>query len=352
MVKLVSFVSGLFKSRKAEVAVADPMRIHISHNHDADRTGNRIGIAMIAFTVFCVVVGGRLVQYGVRSPETVSSILPSDRLLASRPDLHDRNGSILATDIRTVSLYAEPHKISDPDEVIEQLALVLPDLDVKKTYRKLSSKSRFQWLRRQLTPGQQSEILTKGIPGIGFRPEKRRFYPGGPTASHVVGHVNIDNVGIAGMEKFVDGQGFGELAAVGLTVDKALEPVALSIDLRVQHILRDELSAAMERYRAIATAGVVLDVHTGEVIAMSSLPDYDPNNPVDALKTDRLNRMTGGTFEMVLMHESQFVLADLRSEISTAKIVFCLFQKSSFIHRILAQQKWLMLLVSKAIKSF
>jgi hypothetical protein len=81
MVKLVSFVSGLFKSRKAEVAVADPMRIHISHNHDADRTGNRIGIAMIAFTVFCVVVGGRLVQYGVRSPETVSSILPSDRLI-------------------------------------------------------------------------------------------------------------------------------------------------------------------------------------------------------------------------------------------------------------------------------
>lgn len=298
MVKLVSFVSGLFKSRKAEVIDADPMRIHISQNHDADRTGNRIGIAMIAFTVFCVVVGGRLVQYGVRSPETVSSILPNDRLLASRPDLHDRNGSILATDIRTVSLYAEPHKISDPDEVVEQLALVLPDLDVKKTYRKLSSKSRFQWLRRQLTPGQQSEILTKGIPGIGFRPEKRRFYPGGPTASHIVGHVNIDNVGIAGMEKFVDGKGLGDLAAVGLTVNKTLEPVKLSIDLRVQHILRDELAAAMERYRAIATAGVVLNVHTGEVVAMSSLPDYDPNNPVDALKSDRLNRMTGGTFEM------------------------------------------------------
>ncbi|MBO6917237.1 MAG: penicillin-binding protein 2 [Rhizobiaceae bacterium] len=293
--------SKYFFRKKASVSLdghREDIAISSSRVSDANRTGNRIGIAMIAFSLMCVVVGGRLVEYGLRSPETVSSILPSDRLLASRPDLHDRNGEILATDIRTVSLYAEPHKVVDPDEVVEQLAIVLPDLDIKKTYSKLSSKSRFQWLRRQLTPGQQSEILSRGIPGIGFRPEKRRFYPGGPTASHVVGHVNIDNVGIAGMEKYVDGQGLGDLASVGLTVDEAMEAVKLSIDLRVQHILRDELSAAMERYRAIATAGVVLDVHTGEVIAMSSLPDYNPNNPVDALQKDRLNRMTAGTFEM------------------------------------------------------
>lgn len=298
MIKDIVKNIGRGKSTNSVEFQNDELTIQSSHMSDANRTGNRIGIAMIAFSLMCVMVGGRLVQYGLKSPETVSSILPSNRLLASRPDLRDRYGEVLATDIRTVSLYAEPHKVVDPDEVVEQLAIVLPDLDIKKTYRKLSSKSRFQWLRRQLTPGQQSEILSRGIPGIGFRPEKRRFYPGGPTASHVVGHVNIDNVGIAGMEKYVDGQGLGDLASVGLTVDEALEPVALSIDLRVQHILRDELSAAMDRYRAIATAGVVLDVHTGEVIAMASLPDYDPNNPVEALQKDRLNRMTGGTYEM------------------------------------------------------
>ena len=118
---------------------------------------------------------------------------------------------------------------------------VLPDLDVRTIYRKLSSSSRFQWLRRQLTPKQQSQILALGIPGIGFRPEKRRFYPGGPTAAYVVGHVNIDNKGIAGMEKYIDGQGLGDLAAAGLTVDESLEPVKLSIDLRVQSVVRDEL---------------------------------------------------------------------------------------------------------------
>jgi len=259
---------------------------------------NRIIIAIACFGVFYSVIGARLVQYGMRSPETVSSIARADQLLISRPDLLDRNGEVLATDIRTVSLFAEPNKIVDADEAIELLATVLPDLDMRGIHRKLSSNSRFQWLRRQLTPKQQSQILSLGIPGIGFRPETRRFYPGGPTASHIVGHVNIDNKGIAGMEKYVDGQGLGDLAAVGMTVNEDMKPVRLSLDLRVQHVLRDELAGAMERYKAIAAAGVVLNIHTGEVIGMSSLPDYDPNNPVEALEKDRLNRMSAGTYEM------------------------------------------------------
>lgn len=259
---------------------------------------NRIIIAIACFALIYTVIGGRLVQYGLRSPETVSSIMRADQLMASRPDLLDRHGEVLATDIRTVSLFAEPHKIVDSDEAVELLATVLPDLDFRSIHRKLSSNSRFQWLRRQLTPKQQSQILALGIPGIGFRPETRRFYPGGPTASHVVGHVNIDNKGIAGMEKYVDGQGLGALAAAGMTVNEDLKPVRLSLDLRVQHVLRDELSAAIGRYKAIAAAGVVLNVHTGEVLGMASLPDYDPNNPVEALQKDRLNRMSAGTYEM------------------------------------------------------
>lgn len=259
---------------------------------------NRVLITILCFGMIYAVIGARLIQYGFESDETVASIGPADKLLASRPDLVDRNGEVLATDIRTVSLYAEPNKIVDADEAIERLVTVLPDIDVRTVYRKLSSSSRFQWLKRQLTPKQQSQILALGIPGIGFRPEKRRFYPGGPTASHIVGHVNIDNMGIAGMEKYVDSQGLGDLAAVGMTVNERMEPFRLSIDLRVQNVVRDELSAAMQRYKAIAAGGVVLDIHTGEILGMASLPDYDPNNPVEALEKDRLNRMSAGTFEM------------------------------------------------------
>ena len=264
----------------------------------ANQTKNRVAIMIGAFTLAFCIIGGRLVQYGALPPGQVSAIPPADRLMASRPDILDRNGEVMATDVRTVSLYAEPNKIVDVDEAVELLGSVLPDLDVKGTYKKLSSKSHFQWLRRQLTPKQQNQILSLGIPGIGFRPEKRRFYPGGPTASHVIGHVNIDNRGIAGMEKYIDSQGLADLAAVGMTSDAPLEPVRLSLDLRVQNILREELVAAKDRYTALAAGGVVLNIHTGEVIAMASIPDYDPNNPIGALDKDNLNRMSAGTYEM------------------------------------------------------
>jgi cell division protein FtsI (penicillin-binding protein 3) len=259
---------------------------------------NRVGLLIAGFTVFYCVIGGRLVQYGVAEPLTTSSILPPDRLLASRPDLVDRNGEVLATDIRTVSLFAEPHKIVDADEVIEKLSTVLHDLDVKGTYSKLKSNSRFQWLRRQLTPKQQSQILALGIPGIGFRPEKRRFYPGGPTAAHVVGYVNIDNRGVAGMEKYVDNQGLADLAAVGMTSSQPLEPVKLSIDVRVQAIVREVVTSAIQKFEALGAGGVVIDAHTGEILAMVSVPDFDPNNPTEGGEEGWLNRMSNGTFEM------------------------------------------------------
>lgn len=264
----------------------------------SNQAKSRVAIVIASFTAVYCIIGGRLVQYGLAQPETVSSIGRADNLMASRPDILDRNGEILATDIRTVSLYAEPHKIVDADEAVEQLSTVLPSLNVTDIYNKLKSPSRFQWLRRQLTPKQQSEILALGIPGIGFRPEKRRFYPGGATASHIVGHVNVDNRGIAGMERWIDNQGLADLAAIGMTSDAKLEPVKLSIDLRVQNILRDVVVDAMTKFRSLAAGGVVMDVKTGEILAMVSYPDYDPNKPADGAKEGWMNRMSNGTFEM------------------------------------------------------
>lgn len=287
---------GLFKRKSRPARTPNPR----PRRGEADSRPNRsrVIIAMACFCAVYAVIGGRLIQYGIAEEQTTSAIRRGEQLLASRPDLVDRNGRVLATDIRTVSLYAEPRRIVDVDEAVEKLRTVFPDLDSSSVYRKLSSNSGFQWLRRQLTPRQQSEIMALGIPGIGFRPEKRRFYPGGPTASHVVGHVNIDNRGIAGMEKYLDTQGLSVLFDLGMTVEEDMEPFALSLDLRIQHILRDELSAAMERYDAIAAGAVVLDVDTGEVLAMSSLPDYNPNTPAQALEKKRMNRMSAGIYEM------------------------------------------------------
>lgn len=114
----------------------------------------------------------------------------------------------------------------------------------------------------------------------------------------MLGSTNIDNQGIAGLEKWVDNRGLAELHLAGLATDRQQEPVDLAIDLRVQHVMRDELAAAKEKFRAIAAAGTVVDVRTGEILAMVSLPDFDANEPAKALDPKTLNRMTTGVFEM------------------------------------------------------
>lgn len=257
---------------------------------------SRIVMAMAVFFGLYAVIGGRLVHLGIQ--DVAERNLPVSRITAARPDLVDRNGEVLATDIKTASLYAEPRRIVDIDEAIEKLATVLPDLDYGQTYGRLDSDAGFVWLRRQLSPRQQSEILRLGIPGLGFRSEKRRFYPSGRTAAHLVGLVNVDNTGTAGLEKYIDEQGLADLQAAGLAVAEDLAPVRTSIDLRVQHIVHDELEKAMERFETVGAAAVVLDARSGEVAAMASLPDFDPNSPSQAQQPDRLNRMTAGAYEM------------------------------------------------------
>ncbi len=256
----------------------------------------RVVMTMMVFFGIYATIAGRLVYLGFQNPDNNGG--PQSRVTASRPDIVDRNGEVLATDIKTASLFAEPRRIVDADEAIERLSTVLPEIDYEQTYRKLKSGAGFVWLQRQLTPKQQADILALGIPGLGFRTEKRRFYPSGETSSYIVGLTNIDNQGISGMEKYIDEQGLSDLQASGLAIARDLKPVKLSIDLRVQHVVRDEIAAGLERYKALGAGAVVLNIKTGEVIAMASVPDFDPNNPYNAQEKDRLNRMSAGLYEM------------------------------------------------------
>lgn len=280
-----------------QVRRAKPRPVHGSVSSSAVKS--RVYLAMMAFAVVYLMIGGRLVLLAemdeTQSPALISA---QDSVSASRPDLLDRNGEILATDIKTASLYAEPRRVLDVDESVEGLTSVLPDLDPAVVRRRLESRAGFAWLKRELTPDQAEKIHNLGLPGIKFLPENKRFYPGGPTAGHIVGSVNVDNQGLTGIEKYVDDEWLADLQKFGFASDRPMEPVQLSVDLRVQHVVRDELVKAMERYQAIASIGIVLDVKTGEVVAMSSLPDYDPNDRSQALDKNRLNRATGGVYEM------------------------------------------------------
>jgi cell division protein FtsI (penicillin-binding protein 3) len=259
----------------------------------------RIGLALLVFAAVYVVIAGRLVAFGLTAdPHAVRRAVPQDRIATARPDILDRNGAIIATDVTMPSLFGEPRKIIDVDEAVELLTAVLPDLDATEVRDRLSTNRGFVWLRREITPKQMAEIHRLGIPSIGFLNEKKRVYPNGPVVSHLNGHVNIDNQGIAGIEKWLDGNGLADLHMAGFATDRLQKPVELALDLRVQHVLRDELLAARDKYKAKAAAGLVTDVNTGEVIAMVSVPDYDPNNPREALDPTRINRLTTGVYEM------------------------------------------------------
>jgi len=263
-----------------------------------DDMRGRVRLVTLTFLLVFLALAGRLIMFGLTPAGRGLADDPNVIAASARPDLVDRNGQILATDIKMASLYAEPRNILDPDEATELLTSVLPDLDASELRRKLSTSAGFVWLKREISPIQEQQVHALGIPGLGFMSESRRFYPGGSTASHILGMVNIDNQGIAGFEKFVDDHGLAALHAAGFASTEDMAPVALSIDLRVQHIVYDELTDAQQRYHAEGSAAVVLNAHTGEVLAMASLPDFDPNNPVDAQKKDRLNRMTAGAYEL------------------------------------------------------
>jgi len=265
-----------------------------------EKSEPRVGLIILCFTLLFAAITGRLVMLATLPNEQVGlRRATANATSAARPDIVDRNGEVLATDIRTVSVFAEPRKILDKDEATELLTAVLPDLDAKDLREKLGTKKGFVWVQREITPRQQAEVHRLGIPGVGFVPENKRVYPNGPAAAHILGFANIDNVGIAGIEKYIDSQGLQDLNGAGFATESTdLKPVRLSIDLRVQHLLRDELMKGMEKYRAIAAAGAIMDVTTGEMIALASLPDFDPNTPVDALEKDRINRMNVGVYEM------------------------------------------------------
>jgi cell division protein FtsI (penicillin-binding protein 3) len=261
-------------------------------------TKHRIFLMFLAFAFSFTLVGWRLVELGLTEPQSpnLSNLLDISTAV-HRPDILDRRGRLVATDIKGATAYADPLLVVDRDELVEQVASVLPDLDTRDLAKRLRQAGRrFVGIRRELTPRQQAELHELGLPGLGFIEEYRRVYPLGPAASHVVGHVDVDNKGLAGIEKFVDDN--PQLSMLARESQDESAAVTLTLDLGVQHVVREELQNAMRIYRAKGAAGIVVDVNTGEILSMVSLPDYDSNRREQALDKERANRFTAGVYEM------------------------------------------------------
>ncbi|HYZ40304.1 MAG TPA: penicillin-binding protein 2, partial [Stellaceae bacterium] len=232
----------------------------------------RLFFTSIVFVCVFAVVALRVVEIVVFERGTAQSHIARFHLPAApaptRADIVDRNGKLLATTLDSPSVYANPKQILDAADATQKLIRIFPGLDRNEIYTKLTSGKSFVWIKRHLTPREEYEVNQLGIPGVQFQHEERRIYPDGTLTAHVVGYTGIDNSGFAGVERGLDG-----------TLKNRHDPLQLSLDLRVQYILREELQRVIDDFTAKAAAGLVMDVNTGEILSIVSLPDFDPNHP-------------------------------------------------------------------------
>lgn len=204
-----------------------------------------------------------------------------------RADIVDRNGVILARSLKTSSLFVDPAMVQNPAKVAKDLNAIFPELSYGSLLQKLQSKNRFVWIKRNITPEEQSKILYLGSPGLNFKEEMRRIYPQGSLAAHMVGATGVDGQGLSGIEA-----GFDKLLETQNT------PLQLTLDVRLQHVLKREVSNAIKDFSAKGGAGMVMDIETGEILAATSLPDYDPHDYQSASDNQIFNRLTLGAYEL------------------------------------------------------
>jgi len=211
-------------------------------------------------------------------------------LILPRADITDRNGLVVATSLETASLFANPKEIKEPEEVAQLLAEEIKGVSYKEALKKLKANNSFIWLKRNLSPDEQYRVNKLGVPGLYFQTEHARSYPHGNLLSHVLGYVGIDNHGLAGIESHFDERLRDK--------EKQKDGLQLSLDVRVQHLVREQLQEAVNEYSAIGATGMVMHIPTGEMISMVSLPDFNPNQPTKAEKWRRFNHATLGAYEM------------------------------------------------------
>jgi cell division protein FtsI (penicillin-binding protein 3) len=256
--------------------------------------------ALLTFFFVCsfTIVAGRIVHYGASANDlpVLAAATGPTALARNRPDIVDRYGRLLATDIRVYWLSANPKQIANADDAAEKIAALFPDLNQAALAKKFRDKAnRFEWVKRGLTPKQAEAVHALGIPALTLLPTVQRVYPAGNEAAHILGITNVDNEGRSGVEWHIDQKLSSQLTPTTLT-DRPI--VKLALDLSIQHALTEELSHAMDVYRAQAVLGLVLNVRNGEVLASTSLPDFDPNRREQAAEQNRQNRVVTDVYEL------------------------------------------------------
>jgi cell division protein FtsI (penicillin-binding protein 3) len=280
------------------------LRQEVQRDRDRARAQGRLLILCAAFVVAFAMIGARMGVLAASVPQEPRTATSGTPINAGRADLTDRNGRLLATNLLTHSLYANPRLMVDPARAARELAAILPDQDAAALVKRFTDGRSFLWIKRKLSPEQMQAVHDIGDPGLLFGPREMRIYPNGRLAAHVLGGASFGAEGVHSAE--VIGTAGVEKALDAVLRDPANEgrPVALSIDLTVQAAVQEVLATGMRMMNAKGAAAILMDVKTGEVIALVSLPDFDPNDrPQPLVEGDPgdsplFNRAVQGVYEL------------------------------------------------------
>jgi cell division protein FtsI (penicillin-binding protein 3) len=282
------------------------LRIRHEQMRDSSRSRAEGRLLILSVMFFCAfgVIGARMGVLAATEPAEPRAASAGATIQATRADITDRYGRILATNFETHSLYAQPHHMIDKERVAAELSAIFPDLDHDRLIKDFTGTRKFMWIKKKLSPEQKQAVHDIGDPGLLFGPREMRLYPNGKLAAHIMGGASFGRegvhaaevIGVAGVEKYFDDE-LRDPARNGA-------PLALSIDLTVQAAAERVLYGGMKLMNAKGAASVLMDVHTGEIISIVSLPDFDPNarpSPLvegDASDSPLFNRAVQGVYEL------------------------------------------------------
>jgi cell division protein FtsI (penicillin-binding protein 3) len=303
---LARILDARSKGENPDAIERENIRLRHEEMRDKARARAESRLLVLALAFFCAyaVIGLRMGVLASTEPTEPRSSVAGADIRAQRADIVDRQGRILATNIETYSLYAKPPIMIEPERAARELAQMFPELTEEKLLKQFTGKRKFLWLRRKLSPEQKQAVHDIGEPGLLFGPREMRLYPNGKLAAHVLGGASFgvedvnaaEVIGVAGVERMFD-----EYLRDPARADR---PLQLSLDLAVQDAAERVLSGGMRLMNAKGAAAVLMDVHTGEVISLVSLPDFDPNDrprpPVQghAAESPLFNRAVQGVYEL------------------------------------------------------
>lgn len=257
---------------------------------------NRIWWTMAAFALFYCILGARVTYVCLGNGINIDTAIAADGIEeqevlhlknpVKRADVMDRNGEIIATSLPTANLSARPPLIKNPEEVAEKLSEIFSDVSYERFLDLLSRHKKFVYLKRNLSPSQQSQVNALGVPGLEFENCEKRIYPHNNLFAHILGNTNVDNQGISGLERFMDER-----------LTTSTKPVKLSVDMGIQNTIREELIAGMKHFMAEGAAAILMNVNTGQIVAMISVPDFNPNDNIKVADRAMFNFATKGVYE-------------------------------------------------------